>query len=215
MNAPARNLRPARRAAPPAPPFEIVVCRTIDQIMQAMSVRTLAFMGDQDCPYEEEFDGNDFAGATHLLLKVNGQPAGTARVRWFGEFAKLERVAVTSAWRGEQFAIPLMRFAAQMAERKGFTKLLAHAQPALLPYWQAMFKGEYVVEPRRDRNGFAFSDHEYVEIVVELRPCPTALSLQDSPLRLNRPEGEWDRQGVLERSIRRGVTNPMRKRKAA
>ena len=211
MTAPVKTLKVERETAPPAPPMEITVARTLDELMQVMNVRSQAFIGDQSCPYAEEFDGNDFAGATHFLLRIGGEPAGTARMRWFGEFAKLERVAVTAAFRGSQAAIALIQAGSDLASRKGYKKMLAYGQPKLLPYWQAMF-GEDVVQPRRDRNGFVFSDHQYVEMVIELDQVEDALTLEDAPLRLNRPEGEWDRAGVLDRSARRGATNPMRGR---
>ena len=38
--------------------LEIVVCRTLPDIMQAMAVRTLVYVGEQACPYDEEYDGN-------------------------------------------------------------------------------------------------------------------------------------------------------------
>ncbi|HCX10824.1 MAG TPA: GNAT family N-acetyltransferase, partial [Hyphomonas sp.] len=57
------------------------------------AIRSAVFLSEQDCPYEEEFDGNDFC-ATHLLLKAKGRPVGTLRIRWFAEFAKLERIAL-------------------------------------------------------------------------------------------------------------------------
>ena len=54
--------------------LEVAVCRTLPDIMQAMAVRSLVYMGEQACPYDEEYDGNDFAGTTHLVLRRNGEP---------------------------------------------------------------------------------------------------------------------------------------------
>jgi hypothetical protein len=52
---------------------------------------------------------------------------------------------------------------------------------------------------------FAFSDHEYVEITRELTPLPNALALAAGPFVLIRPEGQWDRPGILEQSSARGI----------
>ena len=53
-----------------------------------------------------------------------------------------------------------------------------------------------------------FSDHEYVETMRELEPPPDAINFDSDPHLLLRPEGEWDRPGVLDRSRQRPATNP-------
>ena len=32
-------------------------------------------------------DGNDLAGATHLIARIGSQPVGVIRLRWFCDFA--------------------------------------------------------------------------------------------------------------------------------
>jgi hypothetical protein len=49
-------------------------------------------MSDQSCPFEEEFDGNDFC-ATHLIGYMGHEPAACIRARFFADFCKLERLA--------------------------------------------------------------------------------------------------------------------------
>jgi len=44
--------------------IKVDVARSLDEIMAALAVRNIVFVGEQCCPYDEEFDGNDFAGAT-------------------------------------------------------------------------------------------------------------------------------------------------------
>jgi predicted GNAT family N-acyltransferase len=205
MNAIVTKPRAVEAAPEPLIDVTIEVARSLDDLLRVMSVRTLAFMGDQSCPYDEEFDHNDFAGATHLLLKVRGEPAGVARMRWFGEFAKLERVAVVRRFRGGKASIALIEAAVKLAQRKGYRTLLAYAQPRMMPLWQAAFD----VRPAGRRDGFVFSDHEYCELVVDLKPVEGALRVDDDPLVLNRPEGAWDIPGVLDQSAVRGATNPM------
>ena len=59
-------------------------------IAKVFAIRAAVFMSEQDCPYEEEFDGNDFAAATHILGFVNGEAAAVLRVRFFADFAKID-----------------------------------------------------------------------------------------------------------------------------
>ncbi|MEZ5958786.1 MAG: hypothetical protein R3C27_16435, partial [Hyphomonadaceae bacterium] len=68
----------------------VAVVRDIEGLLEVWSVRSLVYMGEQDCPYHEEFDGNDLAGATHLIARVGKEPVGVMRIRWFADFAKIE-----------------------------------------------------------------------------------------------------------------------------
>lgn len=183
--------------------LEVVVCRTLHDIMQAMAVRTLVYMGEQACPYDEEYDGNDFAGSTHLILRRNGEPVGALRVRWFADFAKVERVAVRREYRGGRATLMLILAAKRLAEKKNYRQILGYGQVRLISFWQQYFNA-YI---RPGREGFAFSDHDYVEMVVEGAPPPDALTLESDPMVLLRPEGAWDEAGVLDRSAERPATN--------
>jgi len=183
--------------------LEIVVCRTADAIMQAMAVRTLVYMGEQACPYDEEYDGNDFAGSTHLIMRRQGEPIGTLRIRWFADFAKVERVAVRKEYRGGRATLMLIMAAKRLAEKKNYRQILGYGQVRLIPFWQQYFNARI----REGREGFVFSDHDYVEMVVEGAPPPDALTLDSDPLVLLRPEGDWDETGVLDRSAARPATN--------
>ncbi|WP_304168783.1 GNAT family N-acetyltransferase [Phenylobacterium aquaticum] len=183
--------------------LEVIVCRTLPEILQAVSVRTLVYMGEQACPYEEEFDGNDFAGTTHLLLRRNGEPIGTLRIRWFADFAKFERVAVRREYRRGRATLLLILAAKRLAEKKNYRKLLGYGQVRLIPFWEQYFNAQ--VRERRD--GFAFSDHDYVEMLVEATPPADAITLDSDPMILLRPEGAWDEPGVLDKSAVRPATN--------
>lgn len=184
--------------------LEVEVCRTLDDLMQAMAVRTLVYLGEQACPYGEEYDGNDFAGATHLLLRRNGEPIGTLRIRWFADFAKVERVAVRREHRRGRATLMLIQAAKKLAEKKNYTKILGYGQVRLIPFWNQYFDARV----REGRRTFAVSDHDYVEMLVEGVPPPDALTLDSDPLVLLRPEGAWDAAGVLDRSAARPSTNP-------
>ncbi len=187
------------------PQYKTVVARTLEDLMQVMMIRSLVYIGEQQCPYAEEYDGNDFCGATHLILRRGAEPIGTLRIRWFADFAKLERVAVRPEHRGTRATLELVREAFRIAEKKGYRKILGHAQARLLPFWGRYFKGF----PRNSRETFVFSDHDYVEIVAETTPPADALSIDSDPMELLRPEGEWDRPGVLDWSAARPATNPL------
>ena len=169
--------------------------------MQAFAVRSAVFLSEQNCPYAEEFDGNDFT-ATQFVGFVGGEPASACRVRYFSDFAKLERVAVRREFRRSGTAAEMIDFALELCRQKGYRKVYGHAQERLVPFW-----GRFGFEPINGAK-FVFSDHEYVEILCDLEPHPNQVAIGGDPMVIIRPEGAWGEPGVLERSAERTATNP-------
>jgi predicted GNAT family N-acyltransferase len=196
MNAHVRRLAPARTPGANTGHLSVSVVRTLNDLMHVMAVRTLVYMGEQGCPYDEEYDGNDLTGATHLILRCDGEPVGVVRLRWFSDFAKLERLAIREEFRGGPGLLMLVREAIGLAERKGYRRMMGHVQKRVIPFWRRYFKGQM----RENRPTFFFSDYDYVEMEMALHPPADAISIDSDPLVLIRPEGEWDRPGVLDRS---------------
>lgn len=178
----------------------VEVVRRLDQLPQIYALRGIVYMGEQDCPFEEEFDGNDLSGATHLVAKIGREPVGAIRIRWFANFAKLERAAVLRRYRDSGVAHALWEASAAIAARKGYDKILGHIEPHLLGFWErcAGFR------LREGRPSFRFSDREYVEVIAPLPARADAITLDAAPLMMLRPEGAWDAPGVLDESVERG-----------
>jgi hypothetical protein len=96
----------------------------------------------------------------------------------------------------------LSRSAFSHAERKGYKRLMGHAQARLVPFWKRYFGGRL----RAGRTPFAFSDYDYVELEFDLTPPADAITIDSDPMVVLRPEGEWDRPGVLDRSAARSLS---------
>jgi hypothetical protein len=58
----------------------IRVARSMSDLMQVVAIRAAVYLSEQSCPYDEEFDGNDFC-AMHLIGAVGGQIYGHAQDR--------------------------------------------------------------------------------------------------------------------------------------
>jgi GNAT superfamily N-acetyltransferase len=177
-------------------PWTIDVAHGLDEILQVISLRAISYIHEQDCPYFEEVDGNDFAGATHLLARQGNEPIGCARLRWFADFFKLERIAVAKAHRKTGLGVAIMEAAFELGMRKGYTEVLGHVEPAIVEHW----KRKCGLEPRLGRESLYFSDNEYVEVGRKFAPHPMAITINSDPMILLRPEGEWDNIGVLDKS---------------
>lgn len=157
------------------------------------ALRALTYIGEQQATFEEEFDANDFC-ATHLMAEVNGDPAGCVRIRYFGEFAKLERLVVTRKYRQSRVMFKLVRAAFEHCRKKGFRKLYAHAREDLVPAWERF--GARLIEGRAE---FGFADVRYRELELDIDLGDEYIGWGSDPILLNRPEGEWHRSGPLDR----------------
>jgi len=180
----------------------IRVASSLSDLMQVVAIRGAVYLSEQSCPYDEEFDGNDFC-AMHLIGSVGREPAGCLRMRFFADFAKLERLAVRPEFRGTSLALDICRAAKELARLKGYTRIYGHVQPRLVAFWKRLG-----AKPMEERGPLVFSDFSYTEMLVETEPHPHALSLASDPYVLIRPEGAWDRPGPLELSAARPVTSP-------
>ena len=174
--------------------LQVGLVGTEEERLKAYAVRIAVYIEGQDCPWDEEFDGNDQV-ATHVLAQLDGEPVGCIRLRFFAGFAKLERLAVRDCFRGRGFADPLVRFAVDHVARKGYDTLVLHAQAGRESFW-----AQYGFAPIAGRRTFDFSGVDYTEMAVELMPAADPASLSWDAMRHNRPEGDWDRPGVLEDS---------------
>jgi predicted GNAT family N-acyltransferase len=188
------------RAARPQLQSEIVA--TADHMAKVMAIRAAVFMVEQNCPYDEEFDGNDYAGA-HILGTVNGEPAACLRIRYFAGFVKIERLAVLARFRRTLIAKDVVERALEICRRKGYTKMYGQSQMRLVSFWE-----RFGFKPMHKDAKLIFSDHEYVEIAGDIAPHARPLTPESDPLVLIRPEGKWDEPGVLDHSASRPPTNP-------
>jgi predicted GNAT family N-acyltransferase len=176
--------------------------RSLEDLSRVIAIRGAVYIGEQECPYDEEYDGNDLA-ATHLLGYVGQEPAGCLRVRYFADFAKIERLAIRAEFRKTRTAFQLVRAALQLCRKKGYTRAYGHSQKRLVNFW-----GRFGFRPMEGGKSFVFSDFDYVELVADLERDPDCVTLGVDPYVTIRPEGRWDVPGILENSASRPVTRP-------
>jgi predicted GNAT family N-acyltransferase len=210
----APNLYTFPRSAPSVPLYDsyhrnsgdreltVTVARTFDDLMRVASLRSAVYIGEQECPYEEEFDGNDLA-STHLIGYVGNEPAGCLRIRFFADFAKIERLAVRKEYRNTRLSFQLVRAGIQLCQMKGYRRLYGHAQKRLVNFW-----GRFGFRPLEGAKEFVFSDYDYVELVANIEKDPQSIAIGADPYVMIRPEGRWHVPGILERSANRQVKRP-------
>lgn len=180
----------------------VTIARTFEDLSRVIAVRAAVYIGEQECPYNEEYDGNDLS-ATHLLAYVADEPVGCLRVRFFADFAKIERLVIRKEFRKTRAAFHLVRAGFKLCQKKGYRRVYGHSQLRLVNFWSRF--GFRVMEGGKH---FVFSDFDYVEIVADIERDPDAVTIGSDPYVIIRPEGRWHREGILEQSAGRPATEP-------
>ena len=170
----------------------VSVVHNISELMQVTAIRAATYMAEQDCPYEEEFDGNDFS-CTHLLGHVGESPAGCLRIRFFSSFAKIERLAVVKNARKTRLSNELIKAAIELCRKKGYRNIYGQSDERVVPLWK-----RYGFQPRTEKGTFSFSGLHLVEGDLTLNAANDVITQGTDPMVLNRPEGQWHKPGVLE-----------------
>lgn len=177
--------------------LRVEVVRDLNTFMKVVAIRSSVFLAEQDCPYDEEFDNNDLC-ACHLIAYLRDEPVATLRIRWFANFAKIERVCVMKHVRGGSLVKLMIESAVEVIGRKGYIHIIGYIQKRLVPFWRQLG-----FEPRENRSGFRFSDYDYVECERQIESPVDALSIDSDPYVIMRPEGDWDHENVLDISAKR------------
>lgn len=194
---PASPLYDSRSAPMERAKTTVCVARSMDDLAKIWSIRSAVYIAEQDCPYDEEFDGNDLS-ATHLIGYIGDEPAGCLRLRFFADFAKVERLAVRHEFRQSRLAFQIVRAGIEFCRMKGYRRLYGHSRKDLVHFWH-----RFGFRALEGRPNFYFSDCEYVEIVADIERHTNAIAIGVDPYVTIRPEGRWHVPGILEKSAHR------------
>ncbi len=118
----------------PVDKIRIKVVDSLDEHQMVMAVRAAVFLGKPGWTYAHTFDANDHC-ASHILAFVDGEPAGTVRVRWFAQFARIERIAIRPEYRSLAVLNQLAHAALRLCRKKGYEHACGLAYPELLKFW--------------------------------------------------------------------------------
>ena len=171
------------------------VVTTYEQLLHAYAIRSICFMEEHGVKAQQAFDGNDYQ-ATHMIVYAGDEPVGAQRIRWFKDFAKIERTAFREAYRNMHVLKASSYFVFDHIARKGYDKVITHAQPKYARLWRIIlgFKNAEGKAP------FYFDGHPepYIELVKELSPPDNAISLHTDTAAMFRIEGFWDAPSPFE-----------------
>lgn len=129
--------------------FRVVRFGLDDALMtEARRIREQVFHREQSVPADLEWDGLDYA-CEHFLILDGDTAIGAARLREYRGEAKVERVAVLTAYRDRKAGRALMEALIARARERGFARVVLNAQTAVEGFYAALGfapEGERFVE---------------------------------------------------------------------
>lgn len=132
---------------------DLELCRTI---------RLEVFVREQHVPRAEEIDGLD-EQSEHYLIWSGAKAIGTTRVRLVNDYAKIERVALLKAYRGQGFGYSLMqRILADLVALPDIATVKLSAQTAVISFYE--------------RLGFVICSEEYIDAGIAHKDMRLSLS---------------------------------------
>lgn len=121
------------------------ICKQIQtnqELDEAHYIRRTVFMEEQNVPEDVEWDEYEDS-ATHFICRLGDKAVGTARISFFGNSAKLERVAVLKEYRRQGIGRAIMDYLIEYSKQKSAETIYSHVQLHARKFYEKMdFIGE-------------------------------------------------------------------------
>jgi len=85
-------------------------------MLSCLDLRRTVFIEEQNVPENEEVDGDD-PDCDHILLTVSDMPVGAARLKYYNDFIKVQRVCVLKNYRGQGIGSKIINFIIRHVEK--------------------------------------------------------------------------------------------------
>lgn len=166
---------------------ELVTSEELQKL--AMAIRKQVFVKEQGIPEAKEFDGNDFCSAHIVAYAEIGRqklPIGTMRIRFFSDFVKFERMAITKDFRKAGVAEKIMKFGVNYSSQKGYRRVYGMCKKELLLRWEDAGYRPIEGLPPVEQNGM-----KLIPIQLLIPENPQAINMSSRPSLLTALEGHW------------------------
>jgi len=174
--------------------IRFAVVTNAEQLAHALAIRAICMFEEAGLDFDQALDGNDYQ-ATHIIVYSGNEPIGASRIRWFKDFAEIERTCFRVAYRDPRILKQAARFVFDHAAAKGYTTVITHAEPKFATVWKRMLGFREI--PNRPVIQ-AQKGPPYIGLIKELETRQDAVTLQSDPKVLFRIEGHWHVPGAFE-----------------
>jgi predicted GNAT family N-acyltransferase len=127
---------------------EVRLAANASEVDEALELRRRVFVGQQGVTLEADQDGRD-AEATHIVAVEDGRVIGTCRLVFDDHLARVGRMAVEPARRGQGIGATMLEAAEREARAVGSQRIRLHAQVAARTLYE--------------RGGFEIKGEEFME----------------------------------------------------
>ena len=103
----------------------------------AYKIRMEVFVKEQGIPIDMEFDEYDNI-AIHILAYDNENPVGCGRIRFFDDYAKLERIAILKNSRNNGFGKIICDELISIAVEKNIDRIILHSECSALKFYEKL-----------------------------------------------------------------------------
>lgn len=121
--------------------YQIQKVTTEQEMADALLVRRVVFVDEQQVPEDLEIDEHDsLDGETiHFVAYNDEKPVGASRLRTYAPgVGKIERVAVTLSERGTGLGRQIMIVMEELAKQQGYDSLKLNAQTQAQPFYEKL-----------------------------------------------------------------------------
>ncbi|MGM0370384.1 MAG: GNAT family N-acetyltransferase [Bacillota bacterium] len=133
--------------------LKIEIETNTDNLADAFALRKEVFVEGQGVPADLEIDDKE-EQAVHFLARKNDKLVATCRLRILDDYAKLERMAVKSTYRGQGIGSSLCTRVEEFATKRGLDRIKLHAQVRAKDFYQS--------------NGYSLlSEEEFIEAGIK------------------------------------------------
>lgn len=103
----------------------------------AFHVRRVVFVEEQNVPEDLEIDEHDET-AVHLVGYDQNEPIAAARLRFVGEYGKLERICVKQDYRGRKYGRDMILFMESLIKDHTYQASKLNAQTHAESFYEAL-----------------------------------------------------------------------------
>lgn len=113
----------------------IKIAENEEEKAHAYTIRKKVFVEEQNVPIEEEIDEYEDE-AIHYIGYVNNEAVAACRLRFIGQYGKLERICILPDHRGKSYGSLLIKEMEKMIQSKNIKEAMLNAQVKAIKFYE-------------------------------------------------------------------------------